>query len=159
MVYSTELETASGEKDNSVEKWAPSLTKVINHEHGHAYMTKYLGGDCFYEFNLETNEGAVHQLGKLDKHSRALVVVSGFAAEVIEEGVNNLVNSGRGSKGLSSDSRDLDNLGYTSQEQKAKLLEEAIDILNCNWGSFTKSRKRLTHIINQKKDGKFGQYS
>lgn len=118
------------------------LHQLATHEVGHGLVAAHLNGKVVkYTFDLEKGTGAAHFKVKFDKHTRALIAIAGYAAEVIEFGIETIAK--RGSKGLSGDSKKLRSLGYDTQDKMAKLLQEAIDLLKNIWGKFQKERDRV----------------
>lgn len=133
------------------EKLEATARQLATHEVGHGFMVQKLGGTIFkYVFDLEVGTGrAYYQRPRtLVSRDRALIIIGGYAAEVVEFGIDALI--GRGSKGLYNDSMRLNSLGFDTQDKKAELLIEAMEIIQAHKTEFQKMRDEVEQSLKNK---------
>jgi hypothetical protein len=123
-----------------------NIKAITAHEGAHAFVSLKLGIPLMkIEMNIENGKqsgGVVwSDIQGVTPEMQGISYTAGLAGELVVLGEDYVRNSGF--KGLRTDSKRLNHLGYVSQEDKARLLTEAIGIITTNQDEFEEFRTTL----------------
>lgn len=129
-----------------------NIRAITAHEGAHAFVSLKLGIPLMkIEMSIENgrHSGGVvwNDMRGVTPEMQGISYTAGLAGELVVLGEDYVRESGF--KGLRIDSKRLNQLGYTSQEEKARLLTEALDILTTNSAEFNSFRKVLENELVQ----------
>ncbi|NMB91356.1 hypothetical protein GYA37_00750 [candidate division WWE3 bacterium] len=123
-----------------------NIRAITAHEGAHAFVSLKLGIPLMkIEMSIENDKQAGrivwNDLKGITTEMRGISYAAGLAGELVVLGEDYVRNNGF--KGVRTDSKRLNQLGYISQEDKARLLTEALDVLISNKDDFEKFRATL----------------
>lgn len=123
-----------------------TIKDITAHEGAHAFVSLKLGIPLMkIELSIangRSSGGVVwNDLRGVTPEMQGIAYTAGLAGELVILGEEHVRASGF--KGLRTDSKWLNRLGFVSQEAKAKLLTEALEMLTNNLGEFQDFRSVL----------------